>query len=375
MKPVRIGPVERRSVDGRHRVVADVAGEPLWFESDDVLLDDGPEALASATLLAAALGGRGLDIAQPVARTWVDNVERLLTTAAEWWDVPVVVPEGPTVDEPRPRADGVALCFTGGVDSFHTLLCGQPTPDVLAFVHGYDVDLTDEPRMAGWDQDLRHVADAVGADPVVIRTNLRAHPVHAGRHWPTVHGGALAAVGHLLADRAGTMLISSGAPASYQVRWGSHEELDPLWSSDRVGFVHEGGDHSRLAKVRAIVDSPLVQRSLRVCWENRTAVGNCSRCDKCVLTMVLVAIAGAADRVEVFDWDGTLAGHVDAVPQTRFVRTYAEVLEQDLDAELARAVRSLLRRTGEAQPRARGWVGRLRGRGRASRTIRPRGAR
>ena len=355
MERVRIGPISRRSVDGWDRVVADVAGEPLWYESNDVVLDDGPEAFASATLLAAALGGQGLDIAEPVSREWVDNVERLLSTAAEWWDVPVVVPEGPTIEEPRPRAAGVALCFTGGVDSFHSLLCVQPKADVLAFVHGYDIDLSDQPRMAAWEQDFRHTADAVGAEPVLLRSNLRAHQVHAGRHWPIVHGGALAAVGHLLADRAGTLLISSGAPASYQVKWGSHEQLDPLWSSDRVQVVHEGGSHSRLAKVRAIVDSPLVQQGLRVCWENRSATGNCSRCDKCVLTMVLVAIAGPPDRVEVFDWTRSLADLVDEVPQTRFLRTYAEVLQEDIDADLARAVRSLLQRTDPIDQSTSRW--------------------
>ncbi len=352
---VRIGRIDRRSVDDWHGVVADVAGEPLWYESSDVVLDDGPEALASATLLAAALGGQGLDIVEPVGRVWVDNVERLLSTASEWWDVPVVVPAGPTIDEPRPRAAGVALCFTGGVDSFHSLLCVQPKPTVLAFVHGYDIDLTDGPRMDAWEQDFRHIADAVGAVPAVIRSNLRAHHVHAGRHWPIVHGGALAAVGHLLADRVGTLLISSGAPASYQVKWGSHEQLDPLWSSDRLQVVHEGGSHSRLAKVRAIADDPLVQQSLRVCWENRSATGNCSRCDKCVLTMVLVAIAGRADRMEVFDWTVPLAELVDEVPQTRFLRTYAEVLQEDIDAELARAVHSLLQRTDPAPPAPRRW--------------------
>ena len=362
-EPVRIGRIGRQCIDGWYRVVADVAGEPVWYESSDVVLDDGSEALASSMLLAAALGGQRLEVAEPVARAWIDNVERLLSIAADWWDVPTVVPDAPTIDEPRPRSDGVALCFTGGVDSFHSLLCVEPKPDVLAFVQGYDIGLTDQPRMEAWEPDFRRIADVAGAAPVVIRSNLRSHHVFGARHWPLVHGGALAAVGHLLADRAGTLLISSGAPASYQVRWGSHEQLDPLWSSDRVQVVHEGGSHSRLAKVRAIVDSPLVQRSLRVCWENRSVAGNCSRCDKCVSTMVLVALAGAADRVEVFDWDGSLAGRVDDVAETRFLRTYAEVLEEDIDDELARAVRSLLQRTDPDPPRPAWWrrvAGRLR---------------
>jgi hypothetical protein len=343
----RIGPIDRRLVDGVHRVVADVGGEPLWFESADVALDDGPEAPASATLLAAASGGQGLSISGPVSRIWLENSSRLLEIAAEWWDLPLVRPEGPTLEQPRERSPGVALCFTGGVDSFHTLLCSRSTPDVLAFVQGYDIALGDHPRMDEWEPAFRDVATRVGSRSVVIRSNLRSHPVHAGRHWPIVHGGALAAVGHLLGEAVGTLLISSGAPASYEVKWGSHWQLDPLWSSDRVSVVHEGGTHSRLSKVRAIVASPLVQRHLRVCWENRSAVGNCSRCDKCVLTMVLVAMCGADDRVEVFDWSGSLAARVDEVPATRFLRTYAEVLEHDVDRRLARAVRSLLQRSGE----------------------------
>ena len=40
---------------------------------------------------------------------------------------------------------------------------------------------------------------------------------------------------------------------------------------------------------------------LRVCWENRSLLGNCSHCDKCLCTMVLLDACGALDSFPVFD--------------------------------------------------------------------------
>ena len=66
-------------------------------------------------------------------------------------------------------------------------------------------------------------------------------------------------------------------------------------------------------------------------------------------------MVGATDRFEVFDRDVSLAARLDEVPQTRFIRTYAEVLEQDADGDLARAVRSLLERTDSDPPAPGMW--------------------
>jgi hypothetical protein len=355
---VQLEPI-RRDRHRPQRVIADVAGKPLWYESADVDLDESPEALASATLIAAALAGKGLISSGEVSRTWLDNAGKLLDIASQWWDFPVVLPEAPVVGAERPRAAGVALCFTGGVDSFHTLLRGAPKPDLLAFVHGYDIALKDRDRMDVWEVSLREIAAARDARAVVIRSNLPTHRLLVRRNWERTHGGAVAAVGHLLASEIDTLLISSGAPPSYEVTWGSHWQLDPLWSSDRLTVVHYGVTHSRVTKMQEIADDELVQRHLRVCWENRTAAGNCSRCDKCVSTMVLAALCGPSDRFEVFDWSGSLSDRIDDVPWTRFVRTYGEVLATDIDLPLANAIQSLLQRTAKHDTRRRPLVRRL----------------
>jgi hypothetical protein len=200
--------------------------------------------------------------------------------------------------------------------------------------------------MAAWESRLRTVAAAVGARAVVLRSNLRRHPAFAGADWERAHGGALAAVGHLLAGHVGTLLIASSVPTHYDVHWGSHWQLDELWSSDRLAVVHHGASESRLAKVRAIFGNDLSAAHLRVCWENRTPTGNCSRCDKCLNTMTLIAACGGVlRRFSTFDWPDNLSAHLDRVPWTRYVRTYRELLAAGLDRRLARSVRALLNRT------------------------------
>jgi hypothetical protein len=355
-RSLKLGPVVAQADDGRRRLRMDLGGRPLWFESADADLDDGIEAGASAVLMAAVAAGRPLEIAGAVSTQWLANADRLLEIWRDWWGYRVLRPQASVLPATRPRAPGAALCFSGGVDSFHTLLCGPVKPEVLAFVHGYDIALGDASRLASFEPALRQVAATAGAQAVVVRSNLRQHRAVAGCPWQRSHGGALAAVGHLLAGRVGSLLLSSSFPTTYDMKWGSHWQLDALWSSDRLEVVHWGATHSRVAKVREIAGHDLAQRHLRVCWENRAPSGNCSRCDKCLCTMALIEACGARARFPVFDWPGSLADHIDRVPWTRFVRTYVELLDGGVPRRLAESLRSLLERTARRPAKRSGLL-------------------
>jgi hypothetical protein len=224
------------------------------------------------------------------------------------------------------------------------LLFGPAPPDVLVFVHGYDIPLAQDTRMATWERAFRDVAATMSATPIVLRSNLRIHRSYRV-DWERSHGGALAAAGHLLTGIVGRLYISSSFPRSYPYRWGSHWQLDPLWSSDRLEVVHHGERFSRIDKVRRLVGNELAERHLRVCWENRTGSGNCSTCDKCVSTMALLLAAGA-DTAPCFDWTVNLADRIDAVPWTLFVLTYQELIATEaFTPRVAEAVRGLLARS------------------------------
>lgn len=350
-RDVIIGPVHAGIVSNAKRVMASVGRSSVWFDCRGAELDASPEAIAGTVLLAATEHGRRLRINDPVSAQWRSNLTQMMAIWQRWWGFPVLPPAAPELPAPRPARDGAILCFTGGLDSFYSLLHADAKPDALAFVHGYDITLDDTPRMVAWESAFREIAGAVGARALVLRSNLRSHPLVARSAWRRVHGGALAAIGHLLAPAAGTLLIASSFPAHYGYHWGSHVELDPLWSSDRLRVVHHGATHSRVGKMRAIVDHELPQRHLRVCWENRAPTGNCSRCDKCLCTMATILACGGQNRFRTFDWSTSVTDQVNQLPATQFIRTYGELLDAGLSASLAEAVRALLKRSAVKRAR------------------------
>ena len=60
--------------------------------------------------------------------------------------------------------------------------------------------------------------------------------------WQTeYHGAALATVGHALADVLGEVLIPGSYAEADLHPWGTHPDLDPLWSGSAVRFVHDAG--------------------------------------------------------------------------------------------------------------------------------------
>jgi hypothetical protein len=344
-----------RSGDGVWRVEADAAGEPLWFESPDLPLAASAEAYGSLLLLPAAAHGRRLILPTAVDAAWLANARRALEVAQAWWGYggrPEEVLSGLTAvphEAPASTADqrALALCFSGGVDSFHTLLRGDGEVGVLVCVHGFDIPLADTRRMAAMEASLRTIAAVRGLRAVLIRSNLRQHPAFACGDWEQVHGGALAALGHLLRDSVRSLLISASYPLAFDQPWGSHWKLDPLWSSTRTRIEHVGAELWRADKLRAIMDEPLVREHLRVCWENRSEAGNCGACEKCIRTMLILDGAQRLAQYTVFPGVGELAGSIAQLnrlkPDLRPV--YASFLDTALSPPVRAAVERLLARS------------------------------
>ena len=159
---VSVGPVRVGRRDGEWFAEADVAGVPVWFRSRDAELDRSAEAMASAVLLPAVRRRHRVRVVEDVvSATWLSNTASMMGVWNRWWKYPVIVPEATTGPAEAPQAMGTTLCFTGGVDSFHSLLRGRHRADVITFVHGYDIRLDDERRMAAWRADFDAIATAV----------------------------------------------------------------------------------------------------------------------------------------------------------------------------------------------------------------------
>ncbi|HET7601826.1 MAG TPA: hypothetical protein VFK36_02340 [Gemmatimonadales bacterium] len=294
--PLDIPRVQLANHDGMCRVSAMVEGEDVWFESG-VPLRPSAEAFLSALLIPAMTAGQSLRTDDTVCSVWAEHAREAREIARRYWGFAGGEVEGP-VASVNADATATGVFFTGGVDSFHALLTNLDTVSALIFVQGFDIPLTDEPRLEATARMLDRVADACNLRVLTVRTNLRQHPVFRRAHWGNhTHGAALGAVAQLLAPHVGHVLVaSSDVPPPH----GSTVELDRCWSSASVSVATAGPGVSRLDKVAAIADHPLVHRELRVCWENRSAELNCGECEKCVRTQAQFAAAGALDRLTCF---------------------------------------------------------------------------
>ncbi len=330
------------------RISADVGGDTLWFESDDIELGARAEVFASALLIPALESRLALSLDQPLSSTWLSNCRQLLRILNEWWgyaeNVPVVPPGSP-VESPAPLK--TALCFTGGVDSFYSLLRSGQQIDFLINAHGFDVKLDDTIRLNATGASIREIAGATETTPVMIRTNLREHPLVASASWERSHGGGLAALGHLLSGAAARLLISSSHSFEDQRPWGSHWATDPLWSSSSMQILHFGAELRRGIKLQHMAREPLVRKHLHVCWENRAPLGNCSCCDKCLRTRLFLLECGELDNFATLKGTDTLIDDLNALPlcHSQMVVHRRIAASTKIDRKMHRALTDLINRT------------------------------
>jgi len=350
-----IAAVQRRTTNASSRVTALVGGSEVWFESDDVPLRPSVEAFLSAFLIPSVARGLRLEAADAVDQVFAASLPGILDIAHRWWGYDIVPPRLETAAaDPNPRrtaAGRTALCFGGGVDSFYTLLASGRRVDDLVFVHGFDMPLTDVARAAAVEENVREIAGVMGARAIVVRTNLRTDAGFRAVSWERTHGGALAAIGHLLSDHAATLLISASFYHGGWHPWGSAWQLDPLWSGSGLTVEHIGAELSRADKLRVLRDEPLVRRYLRVCWANRPDALNCSRCEKCIRNQVILAGLGVLEHFRTFEPPATLAERIGGVPRIRdplVFERYEVALAMGLPADAAAAVRALLARSKRA---------------------------
>jgi Glycosyl transferase family 2/Polysaccharide pyruvyl transferase len=300
MATLTITRLREYSRDGEHFASARIAGEEVWFSCRKLKLKASPEAFLSAFLIAAQHQGDRLACPEPVCPVWQENTRQLLHVTADWWRLRDLAPLVTTVEKPPARRwrRKAALFFTGGVDSFHTLLHHRQKPHALVNVQGFDIPLENERRQQEATLSLRAISHAQGIRLIPIRTNLRQHSYFKKASWEHTHGGALAAVAHLLEETYQDFTLSSSTRRTDPRAWGSSWRIDRFWSSATMRFGSWGEDLSRAEKLERIASHPLVRDHLRVCWKSHAASANCGRCAKCTSTLVALTWAGRLDLLK-----------------------------------------------------------------------------
>ncbi len=324
---------------------------PVWFVASE---DFGREAdfLLPLTLPSAMVTGSRLKLPGTVSPQLLSAVPKIQDIFCLWGEehwgvefqrVPVHanVRSRPTAD----RASGVACFFSGGLDSFYTLLKHRDEVTHLIFVHGFDISLTNQTLRAQASQAAREVARELGKTLIEVETNLRSFSDTLVSWWE-YHGAGLASVALLFQNRFRNVLIAASNTYAVLNPWASHPLLDPLWSTELTEIQHDGCEATRTEKAAYISEYELALEWLRVCLVNPnkpTSVYNCGRCEKCLRTMIDLRIAGALERCKTLPStiDLKAVANMDVAGSTimPYARRRLKVLERlGTDPDLARAL-------------------------------------
>ncbi len=285
--------------------------EELYFGVPEPLggfLDDSADAFLPALLVPCMHAGEDLRIDPPVSPQLLRQVRLVQDILVSWHPGfrRVAVEASPREGRPRARAEGVVALFSGGIDSFYTLLRSvkaprenDPRATHLLFVKGLEQPHHVLQGVEASIQRVGEVARETGTTLVVATTNLRDRfTVNYERCYC---GAAMASTVLALAKGIGTLLFPSGHSYAQLEPLGSHPLLDARWSTELLDVVHHGAEARRVDKTATLVVGwPESLPRLRVCLENSGGDFNCGRCRKCLRTMVALEILGALRRASGF---------------------------------------------------------------------------
>ena len=276
----------------------------LWFRIANGTFGRDLDFLVPVTLLPAMRLGARLALPGPISPRLVASAPRVQEIFTLWNEVYRSVPlEAPTEVTSRGRNEAVGCFFSGGADSFYSVLQHHEKITHLIFVNvGFD---RPDPLAL---ENVRGAAEELGKPLVEIETNLRSFSNSCAVEFADYGGAALAAIGLLLQHEFKSVLIGSTFSYFALPRWGSHPLTDPLWSTESLEVVHVGAEATRPMKVARIATDDIAMRRLRVCHPRAGETGrslNCGRCSKCLRTLINLRVVGALGRCE------TLPGELD----------------------------------------------------------------
>ena len=311
----------------------------------------------AALLLPSMRLNENLIVNAPASQKLLATLPRIMTVYHSWNHRFRVIEVETSGDEGSRRVvpHSVGQFFSGGVDSFYTLnanLIEQPNSTErithLILIHGFDIPLRDTAffdrvysmvKDVGNKCDLRVIKVSTNAKQLlklvvtrqIIKTvtngkqvakvgtyvrqlvkataNLKqeryTHMFDEILSWDMYFGAVLASVGLALGGMFRRIYIpSSTATTEMGPRglypWGSHPDLDPLWSTEQTSFINHGSDRYRLEKTQTIAEFDLAREHLRVCWEMRDRAYNCCQCEKCIRTMLELCLAGDLSDFKTF---------------------------------------------------------------------------
>ena len=198
-----------------------------------------------------------------------------------------------------------ALLFSGGLDSFESLIRHLDERPYLLSVLGADIEISDAQRWHEFTQFNAEQPMVAEAHRLSIESNLRDFygsdvDLMVGIGWwgMVQHGMGLLGVCAPLSYRCGfnRLLIASSNTNEVDFGWGSQPGLDEKVRWAGLSVIHDGYHLRRTEKVANVVRFAQTNGErvkLRVCYSEHREGYNCSRCAKCQRTMLAFLLENA----------------------------------------------------------------------------------
>jgi len=205
------------------------------------------------------------------------------------------------------RKKATLCAFSGGVDSFYTLLNNlnkknNPYYQItdLLFIEGFDSHHNNESHFSSIRASYGKLATKLNLNLISMSSNIK-EVLEPYVDWGEIsHGAVLASFGLILDKYVARFYIPSTFDYGVPFAWGSNPVTDPLLGTEDVHIIHHGAGKTRMQKLEYISKYPITYKYLRVCWEKQDGLNNCCMCDKCIRTMVGLKLINKLSNYSTF---------------------------------------------------------------------------
>ncbi len=344
MTPVSISRPEYSIEDGWHVVSASITvndkTHQLKFKVSEGPLAKGSDTFLSAAMFPAMKIGKPLQVSGMVSPKLLAATQTIQDMFHKWFPEFQKIPikAEPGLSDEVSQTFEIGVFFSGGVDSFYTLLKHQDEITKIIFIHGFDMMLEKTSLRIKVSKEIRRVARELGKQLIEVETNVCEFADEYG-----YDGTVLPSIGLILSPQFRKIYIASNVSYDHLLPDSSHPLLEPLWSTESLTFEQDGCEASRIEKITRISQSDIALRSLRVCLENPDDSYNCGQCEKCLRTMISLKAVGALERCTTFD----RRIDIEAISRMKFRDQLLPFAEENLrslekkgnDPDLAKALR------------------------------------
>lgn len=276
----------------------------VWYKTKHSI-HASTDVFLVAFLIAAMQNGEDIDVQGPISFQLFNSLDKIQEAYIKFHPdlKKIKITANYFYDHFPAIADiaSTATFFTGGADSFYTLLKNEAEISSLIYVHGFDAWLYETDFRKLIDHHLECVSAEFNKQLIRVETNLHEF-CDKYQNWVFYHCSALASVALLLSNQIHKIFVAAAYDHPEFRGWGI-SDLDSLWSTEKLQLVPDGFEANRLEKILQISTNHSCQNHLKVCIDRTSGKYNCCKCEKCIRTMISLYCSGNLSNFKTFETD------------------------------------------------------------------------